>query len=69
MKACSRPRTRWSALRQLLCARRERPRRRASEQRDEVAPLHVLPPSPRIPPYHIIVGNAALCITAKLIVE
>ena len=37
----SSPRTRWSAARRLLRARRERPcRRRAAEQRDEFAPPH-----------------------------
>src|SRR6266545_1031195 len=33
--------------RRLLRARRERPRRRAAEQRDELAPLHSITPSAR----------------------
>jgi hypothetical protein len=55
--------------RPLLRTRGERPRcGRAAKQRDELAPFHVLP-LPRIGPYHIVVENAAVCITAKLIVE
>src|SRR5262245_13866525 len=46
--------------RRLLCARRERPRRRAAEQRDEIAPfqlieLHSVPSRGRIAEYRI--GN------------
>src|SRR5262245_35478492 len=56
-----------SRLQRLLRARRERPRGcRAAEQRNEIAPLHFAPLSPRITAYHIVVRNAALCITAKL---
>src|SRR5262249_18313752 len=53
----------------LLCARRERPcGRRAAEQLDEFASLHLLPqPGGHSLPYQW--GNAALCITAKLMVE
>ena len=47
----------------LLRARRERPRRRAAEQRDELAPPHVLPSAED----HTLPQRArnALCITAK----
>src|SRR5262245_12451313 len=56
-------------LPRLLRARRQRPcDRRAAEQRDELAASHVLP-QPEGAAYHIAVGNAALCISAKLIVE
>jgi hypothetical protein len=40
-----------------------------TKQFDELATPHEYSPQPRIAPYHIVVGNAALCITAKLIVE
>src|SRR5262249_50128381 len=50
-----------------LRARRKRPRaRRAAEQGDELAALHVCSRSPRIARYHTIVGNAALGLTENL---
>src|SRR6516165_3188755 len=56
--------------RYLLRTRRKRPRcRRATKKGYELAPLHVLPLSPRITPYHIVVGTAGLCSTAKLIAK
>ena len=50
----------------MLRARRQRPRRRAAEQRDELAPPHVCSPQPRITPYHTVPAKAALCVTANL---
>src|SRR5262249_17972976 len=52
--------------RRLLCACRERPRRRTAEHRDELTPPHVLLSIRGLPPYHAVVGNTALCITARL---
>src|SRR5215472_3462136 len=52
--------------RRLLRPRRQRPRRRGTaQQRDELAPSHVCSLSPKVTPYHIVVWNAALCITAN----
>src|SRR5262249_12858140 len=52
--------------RELLRPRRQRPRRRGTaQQRDELAPSHVCSLSPKVTPYHIVVWNAALCITAN----
>jgi hypothetical protein len=39
--------------------------RYTGDKRDEFAAPHV-PLSPSIRPYHIVVGNAALCITAEI---
>jgi hypothetical protein len=51
----------------LLSARCDRPRdSRAAEKRDELAPPHVCSRQARIAPYHIVVENTALCITANL---
>jgi hypothetical protein len=50
----------------LLRARRKRPCRLRAEKRDELSPFHVLPLNARIAPYHIVIGNTALCITAIL---
>src|SRR5262249_36651 len=44
-------------------------RRRSAKQRDELASPHGLPSVRGITPYHIVCKNAALCITAKLIVK
>jgi hypothetical protein len=41
----------------LLRPRRERPRRRAAEQRDELATPHAYSPQERIGPYHAVVGK------------
>jgi hypothetical protein len=52
--------------RRLLRTRSERPRSRHTTERcNKVAPPHVLP-STEDPPYHTMVGNDELCITAKL---
>jgi hypothetical protein len=40
-------------------------RRGTAQQRDELAPSHVCSLSPKVTPYHIVVWNAALCITAN----
>ena len=50
----------------LLCARRQRPRRRAAEQRDELASPHVLPLSQGPHPTTRSQEKAVLCITANL---
>jgi hypothetical protein len=39
--------------------------RYTGDKRDEFAAPHV-PLTPSIRPYHIVVGNAALCITAEI---
>src|SRR5262249_42242919 len=44
----------------LLRARRERPRRRATDERDEIAPSHAMPVEDKA------YQRAALCVTAKL---
>jgi hypothetical protein len=46
----------------LFSARRERPRGRAAKQGDELAPSHARLSASA---YHIALGNAASCITAK----
>src|SRR6266540_3649988 len=53
--------------RRLLRTRRERPRGGAADKRDELAPPHGLASQRRGSiPYHITIGIAALCMTAKL---
>jgi hypothetical protein len=54
----------------VLRVRRERPRDRAAEEREELAPPHALPSSNQgTAYYHTISVRSLLCVTAKSILE